>query len=95
MLTLVSLDDLITATISIGLLFTPQIFMSKKMSTSQSFCYLYNRALKHLDVCGNRAAPENAKSRDAPWNLLQTPVHAQYILVYSELDSEASKITSV
>lgn len=90
MLTLVSLINLITATISIGFLFIHQIFKSKKMPSSQSLCYLYNRALKHLAISGNRAAPENANSQDACCNPLLTPVHAQYPLIYFELQDSGA-----
>lgn len=48
MLTLVSLADLITVTISIGLLFIHQIFMSKKMSTPQSLYVIYIIELSNI-----------------------------------------------
>lgn len=66
MLTFVWLIYLIIITISIGLLLTHQIFMNGSYQRLKGLrLFIYNRSLKRLDVSGNRATPENAKSRDA------------------------------
>lgn len=90
-LTLVSLVNLITATISISLLFIHQIFKSKKKSTSQSPHVIYVIELSNIWLL--LAIELHQKMTDLkmlPANPLQTPAYGQRTPITSELRHSAA-----